>query len=206
MINYFNRLKESVSEKYMKEFVIDNMDLLDGSYLEDTYKQLVLIRLNKEIPESYISYSYGEFIDDVTKVSIGSNFTYDVIYETFKNALDTFGIDDAQIKRQFYYSCKSFYYTGNGTFEYSTRYGLNNITDLLSILYWVIHDIFVKYDEISKVLKNHNLDEYTLMFNEKFPELGNIEIRYFKNGNIKIKGLSSEELDRLQYVFTICKK
>lgn len=200
------KLKEKVSDSYKQDFIVEHIDLLDYK-LNDIYNDLITKKFREDYPDFYLETRYNEFIVDSAKFKISIDSTYEDIVKAFEKAVGSGDSrENAKLKAKFNYSCGRFRNEGNGNLLEYRSYGMNSLDSLLFILTWVIDDVIPPdLGEAQDWMREKGLSSNSVMFKETFEELG-VEITSQKNGKIKIRGLDSNELERLDFLFEICER
>jgi len=202
------RIKEKASDSYKKDFIAEYIDILDDYKVNDIYKEILTRKFREDYPDFYLEVIYSDFVVDSAKFRISTESTYEEVAKAFEKHVGSGDSrEDAKLRAKFNYSCGRFRNEGNGNLIEYRSYGSNSLDSLLYMLNWVIYDeIMPDLGEVQAWIREKGLNSSSLMFKETFKELDNIEIISQKNGKIKIRGLDQDAIDRLDYLFEVCKR
>lgn len=209
----YKRLKESVDEKDMVKFISDNVKFLDKYDARELYYKTMAHKFNDEF-DTYLSTDrYGKFRNDSLNFETDAE-TYDELAKAFNNFRVSTGIspEDEKLKKAFTNLTKSYFsYQGNGVLSYYSHVTLGY---LFFILYYVCKNIIgkdlgdankleAKYKEIIQTPGAFQIwlkDFAPVKF--KVSEFG-VDIAIMKNGKLVIKGLSSQEEQKMEHLFKV---
>lgn len=203
----FNEGRADDDKKSMLTFINNNSNLVDAYDIRELYYRVIAQKLEKDTGLYFRHETYGYFATDTFQdLKIKDYLPYDQILSEFRKFEMSTGLskDDVEIKNHFKFMKSGFTYKGNGLMK---RWGVYpSFKDLVYLLIYVVKgEIGKDYSEAIKIVDKYpELKTWEFPTGKfKIPEFRGIEIVSFKNGKIQIKGLSTEQENKIQHVFDI---
>lgn len=203
---FLNESRITDDKKAMLTFINNNSNLISGFDVRDLYYKVIEKKLQEETG-LYFYRSYGYFITETfSDFKANEDLPYDQILSEFRKFEISTGLskDDVSIKNHFKFMKNGFRYKGNGLLH---RFGMYpSFKDLVYLLIYVVKgEIGKDYSEAIKIVDKYPEFKTWEFPTGKFriPEFKGLEIVSFKNGKMQIKGLSTEQENKIQHVFDI---
>ena len=194
-------------DAYALKFVSDNLDRIPNYKFEDLYRELIVSKFREEFDIFFDSTSHKEFANTTIGFRVPANFTYEQIVKAWEEFQGKNNMDDVAIKKNLTYPLGGLYNLGGGVLRDSFQYGLGHTPDLIFFLHYVLTgEFWVNYRECNDIATDHGVGNHPKSYTETFPELNNLKIQVFQNGKIKIKGLTAENIETIDYCFSVVGK
>ena len=196
-----------MSINYKKE-VEKYLDYFTDYKLEEVYKDIV----SNYFKNNYDIYLHDDgrfWTNDNIGFQIKSDSTIDQIEKTLDKFLSSSNEEEIQLKNRYGYLKRKLYSSkGTGIYYVGSYVGMSDIDNLMDILYYAITGKITK--DLSEIINIMNKYPDTLgshynlgPYSETISELNNVNVSLQKNGKAKLKNISQDEINIIDYVLDL---